>query len=95
MPAAMTARVNTSSGSIDASVAATSGIRSASIISCHLTQGGVGPFVPMINSCGGYRLPRQGHPAANHPCRNGQPGDSLQLLDRMAYRDFKLDRFCL
>ena len=98
MPAAITtARVNTSSGSIDASVAAYQWDPQRIYYFVMLTQGGygVGPFVPMINS---LRRISPADAAAIRPriihVETVKPGDSLQsLASRMAYRDFKLDRF--
>ena len=98
MPAAITtARVNTSSGSIDASVAAYQWDPQRIYYFVMLTQGGygVGPFVSMINS---LRRISPAEAAAIRPriihLETVKPGDSLQsLASRMAYRDFKLDRF--
>jgi predicted Zn-dependent protease len=62
-----------------------------------LTQGGtgIGPFTPMVNS---LRKITQAEAAAIRPriihVVSVKPGDTLQsLASRMAYRDFKLDRF--
>jgi predicted Zn-dependent protease len=98
MPAAVTsARVNTQSGLIDASVVAYQWDSNRVYHFVMITQGGsgVGPFAPMINSL--RRIsPEEAsaiRPRIIHVVRVA-PGDTVQsLASRMAYRDFKLDRF--
>jgi predicted Zn-dependent protease len=98
MPAAVTsARVNTQSGLIDASVVAYQWDANRVYHFVMITQGGsgVGPFAPMINSL--RRIsPEEAsaiRPRIIHVVRVA-PGDTVQsLASRMAYRDFKLDRF--
>jgi predicted Zn-dependent protease len=98
MPAAITtARVNTQSGLIDASVAAYQWDSQRVYYFVMLTPGGygVGPFVPMINS---LRRITPAEAAAIRPrvmhIETVRPGDTVQSLSvRMAYRDFKLERF--
>jgi predicted Zn-dependent protease len=98
MPAAITtARVNTSSGVIDASVAAYEWDPRRVYYFVMLTPGGygIGPFVPMINS---LRRITPAEAAAIRPrimhIETVRPGDTVQsLANRMAYRDFKLERF--
>ena len=98
MPAAITtARVNTNSGLIDASVAAYQWDPQRVYYFVMLTPGGygIGPFVPMINS---LRRITPAEAAAIRPriihVETVRPGDSVQsLASRMAYRDFKLERF--
>ena len=98
MPAAVTsARVNTQSGLIDASVVAYQWDSNRVYHFVMITQGGsgVGPFAPMINSL--RRIPPEEasaiRPRIIHVVRVA-PGDTVQsLASRMAYRDFKLDRF--
>jgi predicted Zn-dependent protease len=98
MPAAITtARVNTNSGPIDASVAAYQWDSQRVYYFVMLTQGGYGvtPFVPMINSL--RRITPQEataiRPRIMH-IETVRPGDTVQsLASRMAYRDFKLERF--
>jgi predicted Zn-dependent protease len=98
MPAAITtARVNTSSGLIDASVAAYQWDAQRIYYFVMLTPGGYGvaPFAPMINS---LRRITPAEAAAIRPrvihVETVRPGDSVQsLASRMAYRDFKLERF--
>jgi predicted Zn-dependent protease len=98
MPAAYsTAHVETDSGVVDASVVA---YRSDPTHIYHfvmLTQGGTGfgPFTPMIYSL--HRItPAEAaeiHPRIIHVVTVG-PADTIQsLASRMAYRDFKVDRF--
>ena len=98
MPAAITtARVNTSTGTLDASVAAYQWDPQRIYYFVMVTPGGygVGPFVPMINSL------RRITPAEASSIRpriihveTVRPGDTVQsLASRMAYRDFKLERF--
>ncbi|MGH6658446.1 MAG: LysM peptidoglycan-binding domain-containing protein, partial [Sphingomicrobium sp.] len=95
--AATTARVNTRSGIIDASVVAYQWSPDRIYHFVMLTQGGYGtaPFVPMINS---LRKITPAEAAAIRPrvvdVVTVAPGDTLQsLAARMAYRDFKVDRF--
>jgi predicted Zn-dependent protease len=98
MPAAITtARVNTDSGLIDASVAAYQWDAQRVYYFVMLTPGGYGvaPFVPMINS---LRRITPSEAAAIRPrvihVETVRPGDTVQsLASRMAYRDFKLERF--
>jgi len=92
-----TARVNTNSGMIDASVAAYQWDAQRIYYFVMLTPGGygVGPFVPMINS---LRRITPAEAAAIRPriihVEIVRPGDTAQsLARRMAYRDFKLERF--
>jgi predicted Zn-dependent protease len=98
MPAAVTtARVNTSSGLIDASVAAYQWDSRRIYYFVMLTPGGYGitPFASMINS---LRRITPAEAAAIRPriihVETVKPGDTVQsLAGRMAYRDFKLERF--
>jgi predicted Zn-dependent protease len=98
MPAAITtARVNTDSGLIDASVAAYQWDPQRVYYFIMLTPGGYGvsPFVPMINS---LRRITPAEAAAIRPrvihIVTVRPGDTVQsLAGQMAYRDFKLERF--
>jgi predicted Zn-dependent protease len=98
MPAAITtARVNTDSGVLDASVAAYQWDPQRVYYFVMLTPGGygVGPFVPMINS---LRRITPSEAAAIRPrvihIETVRPGETVQsLAGRMAYRDFKLERF--
>jgi predicted Zn-dependent protease len=98
MPAAITtARVNTDSGPIDASVAAYQWDPQRVYYFVMLTPGGygVGPFAPMVNS---LRRITAAEAAAIRPrimhIETVRPGDSVQsLASRMAYRDFRLERF--
>jgi predicted Zn-dependent protease len=92
-----TARVNTSSGTLDASVAAYQWDAQRIFYFVMVTPGGygVGPFVPMINS---LRRITPAEAAAIRPrvihVETVRPGDTVQsLASRMAYRDFKLERF--
>jgi predicted Zn-dependent protease len=98
MPAAYTtAHVRTDSGLIDVSVMAYQWDPQHIYHFVMLTQGGtgIGPFTPMVNS---LRRITQAEAAAIRPriihVVRVKPGDTLQsLASRMAYRDFKLDRF--
>ena len=98
MPAAIaTARVNTTSGLMDVSVAAYRWDAQRVYYFVMLTPAGYGirPFAPMIASL--RRITPQEaaaiRPRIIHVVTVG-PGDSVQsLAARMAYRDFKLDRF--
>jgi predicted Zn-dependent protease len=98
MPAAITtARVNTDSGPIDLSVAAYQWDPQRVYYFVMLTPGGYGtsPFVPMINS---LRRITPLEAAAIRPrvihIETVRPGDTVQsLASRMAYRNFKLERF--
>ena len=98
MPAAFTtAHVRTDSGLIDVSVIAYQWDPQHIYHFVMLTQGGsgIGPFTPMINS---LRKITRAEAAAIRPriihVVTVKPGDTLQsLASRMAYRDFKLDRF--
>lgn len=95
--AVTTARVNTDSGLIDASVIAYQWDPQRVYYFVMLTPGGYGvsPFVPMINS---LRRITPAEAAAIRPriihIETVRAGDTLQsLAARMAYRDFKLERF--
>ena len=98
MPTAITtARVNTESGVLDASVAAYQWDPQRVYYFVMLTPGGYGvrPFVTMINS---LRRITPAEAAAIRPrvihIETVRPGDTVQsLASRMAYRDFKLERF--
>jgi predicted Zn-dependent protease len=98
MPAAITtARINTNSGLIDASVAAYQWDAQRIYYFVMLTPGGYGvqPFATMINS---LRRITPAEAAAIRPriihVETVRAGDTIQsLASRMAYRDFKLDRF--
>ena len=98
MPAAVTsARVNTRSGVVDASVVAYQWSPDRIYHFVMLTQGGYGtaPFTSMINS---LRRITPSEAAAIRPrvvdVVTVAPGDTIQSLSaRMAYRDFKIDRF--
>ena len=98
MPAAYTtARFNTSSGPIDVSVVAYQWDSQRVYHFVMLTPGGsgVGAFTPMVNS---LRKITAAEAAAIRPriihVVTVAPGDTAQsLASRMAYRDFKLDRF--
>jgi predicted Zn-dependent protease len=94
---ATTARVQTDSGLIDASVVAYQWDPQRVYYFVMLTPGGYGvsPFVPMINS---LRRITPAEAAAIRPrvihVETVRSGDTLQSLSsRMAYRDFKLERF--
>lgn len=95
--AVTTARVNTDSGPIDASVAAYQWDPQRIYYFVMLTPGGYGvaPFAPMINSLRKITL---GEAAAIRPriihVEMVKPGDTVQsLASQMAYRDYKLERF--
>jgi predicted Zn-dependent protease len=98
MAAAVTStRVNTQSGVIDASVVAYQWDANRIYHFVMITPGGlgVGAFAPMINSL--RRItPEEAsaiRPRMIHVVTVG-PGDTMQsLASRMAYRDFKLERF--
>jgi predicted Zn-dependent protease len=98
MPAAITtARINTNSGLIDASVAAYQWDAQRIYYFVMLTPGGYGvqPFATMINS---LRRITPAEAAAIRPriihVETVRAGDTIQSpASRMAYRDFKLDRF--
>ena len=98
MPAAITtARINTNSGLIDASVAAYQWDAQRIYYFVMLTPGGYGvqPFATMINS---LRRITPAEAAAIRPriihVETVRAGDTVQsLAGHMAYRDFKLDRF--
>ena len=92
-----TAHVNTQSGMIDVSVIAYQWDAQHIYHFAMLTQGGtgMGPFAPMVNS---LRKITPAEAAAIRPriihVVTVEAGDTLQsLANRMAYRDFKLDRF--
>src|SRR4051812_28458960 len=98
MPAAITtARVETNSGLIDASVAAYHWDAQRVYYFVMLTPGGYGvqPFASMINSL--HRI-TPAEAAAIRPriihVETVRRGDTVRsLANRMAYRDFKLERF--
>jgi predicted Zn-dependent protease len=98
MPAALTTtRLNTSSGVIDVSVIAYQWDPQRIYHFIVMTRGGygVGPFGSMINS---LRRITPAEAAAIRPrvidVVAVRPGDTVQsLANRMAYRDFRLDRF--
>jgi predicted Zn-dependent protease len=98
MPAAITtARVQTDSGPIDASVVAYQWDSRRVYYFVMLTPGGYGlrPFLPMINS---LRRITPVEAAAIRPrvihVEIVRSGDTVQsLASRMAYRDYKLERF--
>jgi predicted Zn-dependent protease len=98
MPAALTTgRINTSSGVLDVSVVAYQWDPQRIYHFVMLTPGGsgVGPFAPMINS---LRRITPAEAAAIRPriidVVTVRAGDTVRsLANRMAYRDFKLDRF--
>jgi predicted Zn-dependent protease len=98
MPAAITtARFNGQSGPIDASVAAYQWEPGRIYFFVMMTQGGYGlaPFASMINS---LRKISPAEAAAIRPrvihVETVRAGDTLQSLSaRMAYRDFRLERF--
>jgi predicted Zn-dependent protease len=92
-----TARVNTSSGVLDVSVAAYRWDPQRVYYFVMLTPAGYGisPFIPMLNSL--RRITPQEaasiRPRIIHVVTVG-PGDTIQsLASQMAYRDYKLDRF--
>jgi predicted Zn-dependent protease len=98
MPAVLTAtRANTSSGSVDVSVVAYQWDRDHIYHFVMLTPAGygVGPFSPMVNS---LRRITPAEAAAIRPriihVVTVRPGDTAQsLASRMAYRDYRLERF--
>ena len=98
MPAAVTTvRVNSNSGPVDASVAAYQWDPQRIYYFVMLTPAGYGvsPFLPMINS---LRRITAAEAAAIRPrvihIETVRPGDTVKSLSsRMAYRDFKLERF--
>jgi predicted Zn-dependent protease len=98
LPAAITtARANTSSGVVDASVVAYQWDRDTVYHFVMLTRGGYGiqPFMPMIQS---LRRITQAEASAIRPriidVHTVRAGDTVQSLSsRMAYRNFQLDRF--
>lgn len=98
LPAAFTtARVTTSSGAVDLSVMAYQFSNDRAYHFAMLTQAGVGigPFGTMVDS---LRRISDSEAAAVRPriidIVTVQRGDTLQgLANRMAYRDYKLDRF--
>jgi predicted Zn-dependent protease len=98
MPAAVTtSRVQTSSGVLDVSVVAYQWDARRIYHFVMLTPGGygIGPFASMVNS---LRRITPAEAAAIRPrvieVVTVRPGDSVQSLSsRMAYRDFKFDRF--
>jgi predicted Zn-dependent protease len=98
MPAAYTtARFNSQSGPIDVSVVAIQWDSQHIYHFVMLTPGGygIGPFTPMVNS---LRKISPQEAAAIRPriihVETVRPGDTVEsLATRMAYRDFKLERF--
>jgi predicted Zn-dependent protease len=98
MPAALTtSRINTSSGVLDVSVVAYQWDPQRVYHFIVMTRGGygVGPFSSMINS---LRRVTAAEAATIRPrvidVVTVRPGDTVQsLASRMAYRDFKLERF--
>jgi len=98
MSAAVTSvTVQTDSGPVDASVAAYQWDATHVYYFAMLTPGGygIGPFLPMINS---VRRITPEEASAIRPrvihVETVRPGDTVQsLASRMAYRDFKLERF--
>ena len=98
LPAAVTtARVNTRTGVLDASVVAYQWSPDRVYHFVMISQGGAGtrPFVPMINS---LRKITPAEAAAIRPriirVVTVAPGDTVQSLSsKMAYRDYKVDRF--
>jgi len=95
--AVTTARLNSQSGPIDVSVVAYQWDPQRIYHFVMLTQGGsgVGPFTPMVNS---LRKISAQEAAAIRPriihVETVRPGDTVQsLASRMAYRDFKVERF--
>jgi predicted Zn-dependent protease len=98
MPAAVTTtRVNTSAGVVDVSVVAYQWDPQRVYHFVMLTPGGygIGPFTPMVNS---LRRITAAEAAAIRPrvvdVVTVRAGDTVQsLASRMAYRDFKLERF--
>ena len=98
IPAAYsTARVRSGRGVIDASVVAYQWAPGRMYHFVTITQGGsgLGPFAPMVNS---LRRISQQEAAAIEPrvirVVTIAPGDTVQTLaNRMAYRDFRLERF--
>jgi predicted Zn-dependent protease len=92
-----TARFNSQSGPIDVSVMAYQWDPQRVYHFVMLTRGGygIGPFTPMVNSL--RRISAQ-EAAAIRPriihVETVRPGDTVQsLASRMAYRDFKVERF--
>ena len=98
MPAALTtARVNTASGLIDVSVVAYQWDPQHVYHFVMLTPGGygIGPFVPMVNSLRRISLAEASaiRPRVIHVV-TVSPSDTIQsLAGRMAYPDFRLERF--
>jgi predicted Zn-dependent protease len=98
MPAAVTtARVNTQSGMIDASVVAYQWDATRIYHFVMITPGGsgVGPFTPMINSLRRISAEEASaiRPRIIHVVTVARADTIQSLASRMAYRDFKLDRF--
>jgi predicted Zn-dependent protease len=100
MPAALaTSHVNTDSGVIDVSVVAYQWDPRHIYHFVMLTQGdtGLGPFVSLVSSLRKITATEAGaiRPRIVHVVTVA-PGDSVQsLASRMAYRDFKVDRFLM
>ena len=98
MPAAFTTtRVNSSSGPVDVSIVAYQWDPERVYHFVMLTRAGygIGPFAPMVGS---LRRITAAEAAAIRPrvidVVTVRPGDTIQsLASRMAYRDFKLERF--
>jgi predicted Zn-dependent protease len=92
-----TARVNTRSGVVDASVVAYQWDPRRVYHFVMLTRGGtgIGPFIPMVNSLRkiSREEAREIRPRIIHVV-TVERGDTPQsLASRMAYRDFRLERF--
>jgi predicted Zn-dependent protease len=98
MPAAVTTtRIGTASGVVDASVIAYQWDPQRIFHFVMITQGGagVGPFMPMIYSLRKITAQEASaiRPRVIHVVTVA-PGDTVETLaGRMAYRDFKTDRF--
>jgi predicted Zn-dependent protease len=91
------ARVSTESGNVDASVVAYQWDPTHVYFFEMITPGGygIGPFLPMVSSLRRITLAEAAaiRPRVVH-IETVRPGDTVQSLSsRMAYRDFKLDRF--
>src|SRR5206468_9080303 len=98
MPAAFTtARVETASGAIDVSVVAYQGDPQRVYHFVMLTPGGygIGPFTPLVNSL--RRITPQEavaiRPRIIHVVTVARGDTVPSLASRMAYRDFKVERF--
>jgi len=98
MPAAVTTtRVNTSSGVIDASVVAYRWDANRIYHFVMITPGGsgLGPFTSMVNSLRRISAEQASaiRPRIIHVVTVGRGDTVASLASRMAYRDFKLERF--